>query len=153
MNMSAPLSVLNSTASVRTLAKGDEVSWPFIFWNLLPIALNSMSQPAGSISPYMTAEQSILFRACPAICIFDAATVLLRFLWLVVVMGDMRKALFILRSTRFDEEPRLGDQKPLQNAALFRTILFIPGTLLPAIKLLACSGIRWAHALVGVYVG
>lgn len=79
----------------------NEISWPTLAWAILPIVLNSMTQPAGSIARGITAEQSFYLRASPVVCVTDALAVVAQLIQLSIKIRSLPSALgYISRNKR-----------------------------------------------------
>ena len=141
------------------------VTWPSVFWALVPVALNSMTQPAGSLSTSLTTDQSFYFRVSPVICFVDALSVLFNFIYYArcsstwrLAIARVSKAKLTLgdpsedRSTANEGSEPVGNLRRLQENELFRLILFSLGALPQIIKIFACSGLVWVKVWVAVYL-
>lgn len=145
----------NATTTAATppaLDSGNQVSWQSIFWALVPIAFNSMTQPAGSLSDGMTVEESFFFRSSPLVCICDAFTALLQLICYSVQLRDVRLAVRLLSTKRLEthtlaisDTTERSSLSRLQDLGLVRAILFFGGALPQAIKLFSCKGIPWSQ--------
>ncbi|KAF2680492.1 hypothetical protein K458DRAFT_91953 [Lentithecium fluviatile CBS 122367] len=124
------------------------VSWQSAFWGLLPLALNSMLQPAGSIA-YFSLTRSFILRISPIICAADAISSLCLIACYMsipgVSLGYAAKAWLLQRSAN----PRM----PLEASPTLRLIAFILGTFSQSMKLFSCKGIPWTQAWAYLYVG
>lgn len=66
--MPPPFAPKYTSESVSFASVSKEVAWPSIPWGLLPMALNSMTQPARRIAVNIAAKQSLCLRAF-SICV------------------------------------------------------------------------------------
>ncbi|KAL8782109.1 MAG: hypothetical protein Q9213_005679 [Squamulea squamosa] len=157
MYMQMPRNVTKNTSPPISPSSLDtEVTWPSILWALLPIAFNSMTQPAGAIASRITAEQSFYLRASPFVCIVEASAVLIQFVCLAIKVRNPYLATSCLSKARLQTltipgTPRTQLQN-LQENNLFRAILFVLGVLPQAIKLFASSGIPASRAWASLYL-
>ncbi|KAL8706894.1 MAG: hypothetical protein Q9225_007898 [Loekoesia sp. 1 TL-2023] len=134
----------------------NEASWPTMVWALLPIAFNSMTQPAGSIARGVTAEQSFYLRVSPILCAVDALAVLSQFTHLAIKFRNPRFALSCVSRAKFQNSSDAGSTRnqlqTLQENDVFRVILFMFGVLPQILKLYACKGIPGSQALASLYI-
>ncbi|KAL8899509.1 MAG: hypothetical protein Q9207_006161 [Kuettlingeria erythrocarpa] len=152
-----PPTITNGTVADHppTAGSGTQVTWPTVFWALLPIMFNSMTQPAGSLTPGISAEQSFYLRASPVLCIADALAVLVQF---VELSTDRSPGLAISRlgKMRFrrasEAETTRTQLQSLQENGWFRTIFFLFSVLPSVIRLYACTGIPGSQALASLYL-
>ena len=84
----------------------NSVSWQSAFWGLVPIALNSMTQPSGKVcgSP---AGIGFLLRVSPFMCLFDALIVIVRMVVYSFTQGSLPaaiKKIIIQRYTDDDDD-------------------------------------------------
>lgn len=137
------------------------VTWQTIFWTLVPLAINAMSQPGGRVCGLSSRYRTYL-RCSPLVCFADMVSI---FMWMLILTGYQRlsftEALGIALHRRFTENrdvrfqttcPILesketeteGIQK-LERMTWLRWLWFVLGTLPPAIKLLSMRGVAWAQ--------
>ncbi|KAI4182982.1 MAG: hypothetical protein LQ346_006428 [Caloplaca aetnensis] len=154
-----PPSITNSTIVNHppTAGSGTQVTWPTVFWALLPIMFNSMTQPAGTLAYEISAEQSFYLRASPVLCIVDALVVLVQFVKLSIKTRSPRLAITAVsrsKKTERSAEPETTrtQLRNLQENDVFRTILFLFGVLPSVIRLYACTGIPGSQALASLYL-
>lgn len=143
----------------NTQSTPNSVSWPSVFWALVPIALNSMTQPAGRLSTNLTMSQSFHLRASPLLCLFDGISAFCSFIYHLNRTRNLKRALIetsLARlATNSDENPSESSPsnlRQLQENDLFRTILFLLGVLPQAVKLYACTGLFWAKVWTTTYL-
>ncbi|KAF1997892.1 hypothetical protein P154DRAFT_622108, partial [Amniculicola lignicola CBS 123094] len=123
------------------------VSWQSAFWGLLPLALNSMLQPAGSVADFPTSSSFVL-RTSPIICATDAISSLSLISCYISIPGvSLRyaaKAWWLQRSA--------NPCVQLEASLVLRLIVFVLGTLPQSVKLFSCTGIPWTQAWGYLYV-
>ena len=141
-----------------------EVSWYSAFWTLIPLALNSMTQPCGRALG-LPAKYGFALRSNPLLCASDALTVLTSTLYWSIqlrsLLGGARKVARRHFEEPEDEEgpPRReggrsnGSLRELQRNKTFRTCVFVFGALPQTVKLYAMSGIFWTKVLGSMFVG
>ena len=131
-----------------------EVSWQSLFWALIPIALNSMTQPCGQIYGF-SEEYGFFLRSSPIICAYDTITT---FVLLGCHLNEERsfqKALQGVISYRFRQTNREvgnGVLQDLQNNTRLRLFLFAAGALPQLIKIYAFAGVHWTKAWASLYL-
>ena len=149
-----PQSIVNSTTANVYTPVNNEVSWATIFWALVPIALNSMTQPVGSLSPTMSSEESLYFRASPVVCLTDSIITIIELLYETIVTKSPIMAARLISERRCPEsDVPSSTLHDLQENSLFRVLVFVFGAFPQAIKLYACSGIPLSKALASMYLG
>ena len=142
-----------------------EVSWYSAFWALIPLALNSMTQPCGRALG-LPAKYGFALRSNPVLCALDALTVLTSTLYWSIqlrsLMGGARKVARCRFEYPEDEEgpPRPEGEsssssslQELQRNKTFRTCVFVFGALPQIVKLYAMSGIFWTKVFGSMFVG
>ncbi|CAO1596208.1 hypothetical protein XANCAGTX0491_000060 [Xanthoria calcicola] len=148
--------VTNHTTAVATSnAIDNEVSRSSILWALLPIAFNSMTQPAGRIASNISAERSFCLRASPFLCILEAFAVFCQFTYFTIRTHSPRAALNRISRAKLHLSTDGGPTQllELQNNDVFRAMLFLLGVLPQAVKLYACNGIAVSQTWASLYLG
>ncbi|KAI4276088.1 MAG: hypothetical protein L6R38_005750 [Xanthoria sp. 2 TBL-2021] len=148
--------VANDTLALASSTSIDKaVSWPIILWALLPIAFNSMTQPAGRIAINITAEHSFYLRASPFLCVLEAFAVLFQFACLTIRTGNPRIAINRIAPAKLHISTDVGrtQLQELQNNDIFRAMLFLLGVLPQAFKVYACKGIPASQTWASLYLG
>ncbi|KAL9629993.1 MAG: hypothetical protein Q9204_004960, partial [Flavoplaca sp. TL-2023a] len=132
-----------------------EVPWPSILWALLPMAFNSMTQPAGRIAVNIAAEHSLFLRASPFVCVMEASAVLWQFASYTIRTGNARLAASHISQAKHGTSAGVGrtQLQELQINDVFRAILFLVGVVPQAIKLYACKGIPASQTWASPYLG
>jgi hypothetical protein len=128
------------------------VSWQSAFWGLVPIAINSMSQPTGkvcdaprAISPWM--------RVSPIICFLDMLSIICRLVYYSISKRSVQAASTIIMTQRYaydhdDAESALADFRydaPLRWASFLLSIAQIA-------KLFAAQGLIWTKLWASMYL-
>lgn len=135
---------------MATSAVGREVSGPTIFWALVPIAVNSMTQPAGS--PKSSASKSFCDRSSPLFCLCDAGLVLVRYAFYVArLQKPILAARFVARE-RLDEVIVPKELRSIQDNSIVRALLFTFGALPQTVKLFSCQGVGLVQAIAAMYL-
>lgn len=128
------------------------VSWFSLFWGILPIALNSMSQPSGKVcdSP---AGIGFMLRSSPIICVFDILIMVVRIIYHSISRGSIREAsqVVIIQRFTFDDD-NSGTFSDFRNNAIFRWISFAL-MVAQAVKLFVFEGIIWTKVWASMYIG
>jgi hypothetical protein len=139
------------------------LAWQSAFWALIPLALNSMLQPAGRISEY-NATISFFLRISPIICIVDAVSSVALIISYMAHDGvGFRIATRAWADLRFRPDEgesmsesaspsRQGEVETIEASPLVRLIVFII-TVTQSVKLFACTGIPWTHAWAYMFLG
>ena len=140
-----------------------EVSWYSAFWTLIPLALNSMTQPYGRPLG-LPAKYGFALRSNPLLCASDALTVLTSTVYWSIQLGSLLGGAHKVARCRF-EEPEDEEGPPrrkggsssslqeLQRNKIFRTCVFVFGALPQTVKLYAMSSIFWTKVLGSMFVG
>lgn len=150
MNANVVIARSNAFAS----ANAGEVSGQSAFWALVPIALNSMTQPAGSIFAIPSIHEEFGLRASPLVCVCDALH------FLVSLTGHITSTRSPREAMRRTLQPRFLDWNlrkessvaNLQRNVLFRLILFTLGCLPQIIKLFCMRGIPIVTTIAAFYL-
>ncbi len=134
-----------------------EVSWYSAFWTLIPLALNSMTQPCGRALG-LPAKYGFALRSNPLLCASDALTVLTSTLyWSIQLRSLLGGARKVARCRFEDPEDEEGESssslQELQRNKIFRTWVFVLGALPQTVKLYAMSGIFWTKVLSSMFIG
>jgi len=160
------LTVADTTSATSPSASSppqNVVSWQSAFWALVPIALNSMSQPSAfDFGPLY----AIIFaaRSSPIVCLVDTLEVFVR-IPVYLLQGDsIRKAATKVRWVRTKHWPNetinvlpapvpvsssLDDER---STRLARFVIFVLGLMPQALKLLGMKGLLWTQAWAGIYL-
>jgi hypothetical protein len=123
-----------------------EISWATAFWFLPPLAINSMMQPSGRVCGFDLSLRTYL-RSSPIVCVFDAVTIILRFVVYCCLGASPPVAAkrTIDARRRSDDATELGGIRALEQLPFLRWVWFVIGVLPQVIKLLACSGLPWTQ--------
>ena len=122
------------------------VSWQSAFWALVPLAMNSMTQPAGRWFGVHNPEMSFALRSSPIFCACDALHAMLYLAWHTFQTKSLQSALQKTARRRFrDATTNDGRTSPAlpQSVKLFRIALFSFGALPQLVKLLGVHGLKW----------
>lgn len=143
-----------SQKSPGTLAIRDDgtehlVSWQTAFYTLVPIAVNTMTQPSGMVCAAPT-EIAPLLRSCPTVCIFDALLVFGRLVYHWIKEKSLTSAFGRLVIERFLDTPEEA-KAPSWNELLLRWFLSLTAILL-SIKLYALDGLVWTKVWAAMYL-
>ena len=128
-----------------------EVSWYSAFWTLIPLALNSMTQPCGRALD-LSAKYGFALRSNPLLCASDALTVLTSTLYWSIQLRSLLGGARKVARCRFEGESSSSLQE-LQRNKIFRTWVFVLGALPQTVKLYAMSGIFWTKVLSSMFIG
>ena len=144
------------------------LAWQSAFWALVPLALNSMLQPAGRISEY-NSTVSFFLRISPIICVIDAvSSVALIISYIAHDRVSFRIATRAWADLRFRPDAscsegesilsasaspsQQGETETIEASPLVRLIVFII-TVTQSVKLFTCTGIPWTHAWAYMFLG
>ncbi|PMD13026.1 hypothetical protein NA56DRAFT_652055 [Hyaloscypha hepaticicola] len=122
------------------------VSWQTLFWTLIPLVTNVMTQPSGRVLSQPSRYRTYL-RTSPIICFLDAFAFLIRvFSAPYFLHVPISRALNTTIRERYgdikDEDASEGIQS-LEKQTWLRWVFFVVGTLGPSIKLMAMQGVPW----------
>lgn len=131
----------------------DRLSRQAAFWALVPIALNTMTQPTGRILD-LPSSFNFVARSSPFICLFSTFYSLGQVTFWGWREQSLKKGLQTFANTRFKdvEEPAAGTFESLRKNTVFRILLFGLGALPQIIKLYASSGILILKIVCGMYL-
>ena len=153
MALAAPIAS-NATTNVVAQASANQVSWPTIFWALVPIALNSMTQPVGRLLPGLSVERSVCLRISPFICVTDSLVAIYQVMLCMDTADDPVQFARMMSEKRFSApDIDTSTLRSLQENSIFRVIILLFGALPQAVKLFACSGIPLSQALASMFLG
>ena len=141
------------TSMTSTTPTNDSlVSWQSAFWALVPIVLNSMTQPAGSLFGYHAYEQGFVLRSSPIICACDSLHFLFCLARQLVRTRSPRDAMRTAVAGRFQHADEQNSAAQLQRNVVFRVALFALGALPQIVKILSMRGIPWTTALASMFL-
>lgn len=162
----APLTDQHLLIVPATPAPPAEISWQVLFWLLVPLAVNVMSQPSGRVCSIPRQHRTYL-RASPIICLADVISILIRLTSYYVMSSrsgrsnwtrlmnyhlnyylryrfdDLREPFVLDKSKDDEEEPASEKLGVTQRTSYLRYLFFIFGGLGPGLKLIAMKGIPW----------
>jgi len=126
------------------------VSWQTIFWALVPLAINLMTQPSGRICGAKS-RYRIYLRCCPVICLADILAIIARLLLCTIYHKiSLRDSFRLLLKDRFDDVPTdtqsFKGLPALRKHIFTRLAFFLLGALFPAVKLCSMHGVPWTKA-------
>ncbi|KAH0541548.1 hypothetical protein FGG08_003960 [Glutinoglossum americanum] len=131
---------------LTSVAAAGVVSWQSAFWTLVPLGLNSMTQPSGRVCGFDVRHRAFI-RSSPIVCATDGVDVLAQMLCFVCLGDSPRTA------ARRVARGRLRDVKDvdcanngfsgLEGNRVFRMLGFFFGALPQVVKLLGMEGIPW----------
>lgn len=119
------------------------VSWESAFWAVVPLAMNSMTQPAGMVC-FLPSRYGQFLRCSPVICLFDALIIIEQFIWLSIVRASpfaAAREVIDFRFQDFSEQENDGSFRSLQKNTAFRLGMFFLGVLPQTIKLYSITGL------------
>ena len=131
------------------------VSWQSAFWALVPIALNSMTQPAGNVFAFPSVDQGFGMCSSPLVCACDALHFLVHFIGHTISTRSLREAMRLTLKPRFQNwnTGKGGSAAILRRNIIFRFSLFTLGALPQIIKLLCMQGIPVTTIIASLYFG
>ncbi|CAG8956401.1 hypothetical protein HYFRA_00003784 [Hymenoscyphus fraxineus] len=128
------------------------VLWYSLFWGILAIAVNTMSQPSGRVcdSP---AVVGFMLRSSPIICTLDVLILVVRMAYYSISLKSARKAIQVVVIQRFAlDDDNSGTFSDFRKNAIFRWFFFIL-TVVQAIKIFAFEGVIWTKVWASMYIG
>jgi hypothetical protein len=124
------------------------VSWQTAYWTLIPLAINTMSQPSGRVCG-LPSKHCTYLRCCPLLCAADSLSIFIH-LTLFSAAFPFKDGVRLLIHYRFDDnkdnDNEGGDIRAIQKLTFIRWMFFVFGTLGPGIKLMAMEGVPWTKA-------
>jgi hypothetical protein len=134
---------------------GSEVLASTLFWALLPIALNTMTQPSGRILGFPP-WYNFALRISPIVCAVNAISTLVELLFRAYTFKSFKTAFLGIAAHRFkgasDAGTNEGRFENLRRNSVFRIGLFVLGALPQAVMLYASKGIPWAQSCCTAYL-
>lgn len=134
---------------------GSEILASTLFWALLPIALNTMTQPSGRILGFPS-WYNFAIRISPIVCAVNAISTLVELLFRAHTSKSYEIAFLGIAAHRFkdasDADKSEGKFENLRKNSVFRVGLFVLGALPQAIMLYASKGIPWEKACCTAYL-
>ncbi|KAG6995802.1 hypothetical protein G7Y79_00041g077540 [Physcia stellaris] len=132
----------------------DEVSWQSAFWALVPIALNSMTQPAGRVLG-MPSKYSFYLNSSPIVCMGNALEIVSKLCWRTYDLNSVDAAAHWTAKEIFEDVERPEPPTELEKLQENRTVrlcIFILGALPQVIKLYAMRGIVGTKVCASMYL-
>ena len=132
---------------------GGPLSWQAAFWNVLAVALNTMTQPSGMILGFPSSLNFYL-RLSPTVCLMNVLTTILYLASQQERKGSFTEELRAWKTERFAdrESAAEGGFESLRRNTIFRAGLFIMCALPQAVKLYSCSGLFLTQVLCSIYL-
>lgn len=122
-----------------------------MFYGLLAIAVNSMSQPTGRICD-TPAHINAQLRISPIECGVDTLLMISRFLYHSFSMNSFRHGATVLITQRFFfDDDNSGHLHPLQHSSIFRGALGL-FTIYQAVKIFCCQNVVLTKVWAGIYI-
>ena len=136
-----------------TTQSNNTLSWQSVFWAVVPIALNSMSQPSGRILGYPRTYNFAL-RCSPVVCAASALDSLAQLAVFTIRERSLSTALQKSIDRRFEDThgDEDGSFQSLRENTIFRIVLFLFGAVPQLIKVYASSGVPWTQTLGTAYL-
>lgn len=127
----------------------NQVSWQSAFWGLVPIALNSMTQPSGKVcdSP---AGVGFLLRVSPFMCFFDALILLVRTVMYSFTKGSLPAAIEKIIVQRYTDDDE--DAGELRGTMYTRWIVFALSAS-QIVKLFGFQGVLMTQICAAMFLG
>ncbi|KAG7008016.1 hypothetical protein G7Y79_00007g021410 [Physcia stellaris] len=133
----------------------NQVSWQSAFWALVPIALNSMSQPSGKVLGFPP-KYGFFLNSSPIVCVANALELVFKLSWRSWSMRSLDEAFDSVADELFgnDESPEHPDTiTQLQEMKAVRLIVFSFGALPQVVKLCAMRGIVRTQICALLFLG
>ena len=146
------LLMLTAAADITTDAQS-QVSWQSALWALVPIALNSMTQPSGKVLG-MPSKFSFYLNSSPIVVTVDALELLFKLVWRTYSTRSLATAAHSITQERFSD---VGGSRSglaqLQEIKSVRLIVFVFGALPQIIKLYAMTGVLRTQICASLFFG
>ncbi|KAK5124112.1 hypothetical protein LTR85_001815 [Meristemomyces frigidus] len=128
-------------------ANTDTMSWQSLFWAIVPIALNAMSQPSGRILGHPS-TMNFTLRCSPVLCAASAIDSIVRVIAYTISEGSFPDGVKLFTAVRFSDRRNDDDGSfnSMRKNTLFRTLLFVLGVVPQLVKIYATRGIPWTLA-------
>lgn len=132
----------------------NQVSWQSAFWSLVPIALNSMTQPSGMVLGFPS-KYGFALRSSPIVCGFEALYTVVKFVLNAFFLKNPKASALKIAKWRFRDTPgnEEGSLQKLQENTIFRMAIFLLGALPQIIKLCALQGLLWTKVWGLMFLG
>ncbi|KAL8786931.1 MAG: hypothetical protein Q9195_008010 [Heterodermia aff. obscurata] len=131
----------------------NQVSWQSAFWALVPIALNSMTQPSGKVLG-MSSRYGFYFNTSPIVCTFNALELVFKLVWRKHSMRSLAAAAqSMAEEVSEDVDGSHSRLAQLQENKTMRLIGFVIGPLPQVIKLYAMRGIPGTQICASLFFG
>ena len=130
-----------------------EVTWQSAYWALVPIAINTMTQPSGKVLN-LPSGCGFSLRSSPFICACDTLFIIAAFIHQTIGHGSPRIAARVIIEERFSDatvESESGSFAQFQRNTVVRLVLFILSTLLGIVKLYGMQGVPWTKAWASMF--
>ena len=132
-----------------------EVSWQSAFWALVPVALNSMTQPTGRVLG-TPSTCSFYFNSSPIVCLANALEIVSKLCWRLYSLRSVDAAASLTAKELFEDLE--SPERPTRLARLkenkdVRLAIFFLGALPQIIKLYAMTGIVGTKVCASMYLG
>lgn len=123
------------------------MTWQSVFWAVVPIALNSMSQPSGRILGYPSTYNFAL-RCSPIVCALSGIDSIVRLIAYTIAEGGLSEGTRRFVAVRFEDRQHNDDGSfdSLRKNTTFRILLFVLGAVPQLVKVYATRGIPWTQA-------
>ena len=131
----------------------EEVTWQCAYWALVPIAINTMTQPSGKVLGFPS-SYGLSLRSSPIVCACDTLYIIAAFIHQTIGHGSTRVAARVILKQRFSDaanDSESGSFAQFQRNTVVRLVLFILSALLGIIKLYGMRGVPWTKAWAGMY--
>ena len=132
----------------------NQVSWQSAFWSLVPIALNSMTQPSGMVFGFPS-KYGFALRSSPIVCGFEALYTVVIFVLNAFFLNNPKASALKIAKWRFRDTPgnEEGSLQKLQENTIFRIAIFLLGALPQIIKLCGLQGLLWTKVWGLMFLG
>jgi hypothetical protein len=138
-----------------------QVTWETALWTLIPLAINTMSQPSGCVCSFPAKYRTYL-RSSPLFCLADSLSILIHLI-LYLTTFPFKDGIRLLIQQRFgkeddediDEDANESREEGIQaieKLTWLRWIFFVFGTLGPGIKLMAMGGVPLTKAFGAIFL-
>lgn len=124
-----------------SISPPNQISWQSAFWSLVPIALNSMTQPSSIVFGFPS-KYSFALRSSPILYGFEALYTVVMFVLNAFFLKNPKASALKIAKWRFRYTPgnEEGSLQKLQENTIFRIAIFLLGALPQIINSAVCKG-------------
>ena len=132
----------------------EEVKWQAAFWGLVPIAINTMTQPSGKVLGFPSSDGFFL-RSSPFVCACDTLYIIAALIHQGIGHGSVRVAARVIIENRFSDAANESESESFsqfRRNTVVRLVLFVLSTLLGIVKIYGMQGVPWTKAWASMFL-